>query len=149
MTGADAGKVGFRAFRLRRRAVADGSSIKQLSMRARLAPLIGDQRRAMVAMSFLAIFAAFAEVVNLILITQIAATLVKPNATHARPALLHIHASTGTLILLAFIISVAQSSRHGSSPQWARVCAQACIRPLVTPPGSYSRAIARDNCRRS
>jgi len=108
MNGADAGKVGFRAFRLRRRAVANGSGAKPLSMRARLTPLIGDQRRAMVAMSFLAIFAAFAEVVNLILITQIAATLVKPNATHARPALLHIHASTGTLILLAFIISVAR-----------------------------------------
>jgi ATP-binding cassette, subfamily B, bacterial len=54
------------------------------------------------------ILSALAEAITLALIAQIAATLVKVNGTHARVSLLHIHAPTKTLILAAFILSIAR-----------------------------------------
>jgi ATP-binding cassette subfamily B protein len=70
--------------------------------------LVGDQRKLIAAMAFFAILSALAEVVTLALIAQIAAALVKPDGTHVRITLLHIHAPVKTLIFYAFIIAVAR-----------------------------------------
>jgi ABC-type multidrug transport system fused ATPase/permease subunit len=70
--------------------------------------LLGDSRRLIVAIGFIAIVSAFAEAVTLALVAQIATTLVKPFGTHPKFSVLHITAPTGTLILIALIISVAR-----------------------------------------
>jgi ATP-binding cassette subfamily B protein len=81
---------------------------EQISMRSRMLALIGDQRKRVAAMGVLAILSAITEVVTLALIAQIAVSLVKPNGAHVRFTLLHVHAPTGTLIIVAFIIAFAR-----------------------------------------
>jgi ATP-binding cassette subfamily B protein len=84
------------------------TSNEQPSVAARMRLLIGDQGKLIVATGFLVTLSALAEVVTLALIAQIAATLVKVNNTHVRLSVLHIHAPTNTLILVAFVIAIAR-----------------------------------------
>ncbi|HTD08501.1 MAG TPA: ABC transporter ATP-binding protein, partial [Solirubrobacteraceae bacterium] len=84
------------------------TSNEQPSVAARMRLLIGDQGKLIVATGFLVTLSALAEVVTLALIAQIAATLVKVNNTHVRLSVLHIHAPTKTLILVAFVIAIAR-----------------------------------------
>jgi ABC-type multidrug transport system fused ATPase/permease subunit len=96
------------ALRFARSVPSAGAGSEQPSTWARLRLLIGDQGKLIVATGFLVILSALAEAVTLALIAQIAATLVKVNGTHVRVSVLHIHAPTKTLILAAFVISVAR-----------------------------------------
>ncbi len=79
-----------------------------MSMRALMKTLTGTQRKQIIIQAVLTIISAIAEVVSLALIAQIAAALVKPDSTHVKLTLLHIHAPTKTLIFAAFIIAVAR-----------------------------------------
>jgi len=77
-------------------------------MRSRLVQLVGDQRKPILALVVLAILSALTEAVNLALLAEIAATLVRVNGTHAHAVLLHIRAPTKTLIIAAFILAIAR-----------------------------------------
>jgi ATP-binding cassette subfamily B protein len=75
---------------------------------SRLGVLVGDQRKLIAVTGVLTILSALAEVVTLALIAQIAATLVKVSGTRVRVSVLHIHAPTKTLILIAFLVAVGR-----------------------------------------
>jgi len=81
---------------------------EQPSMRARMWHITAGQRKRMAGMGLIAILSALAEAVSLALIAQIAAELVKPPGTRVRFSLVHIHASTLTLIVIAFAIALAR-----------------------------------------
>ncbi len=87
----------------RRQSSDDGAPSSTLSMASRMSLLIGDRRWLVVALVGVSILSGLAEATTLALIAQVAAALV-PGAhresLHAGP--LHIHASVGTLIAIAF-----------------------------------------------
>jgi ABC-type multidrug transport system fused ATPase/permease subunit len=70
--------------------------------------LLRGQRKRIGAVALIAIVSTMAEAVSLALIAQIAASLVKPNQSHVKLSLVHIHASTETLIFVAFAIALAR-----------------------------------------
>jgi ATP-binding cassette, subfamily B, bacterial len=80
----------------------------QPSMRERMWHITAGQRKRMAAMALIAMLSALAEAVSLALIAQIAAELVKPPGARVRFSLVHIHASTLTLIVIAFAIALAR-----------------------------------------
>ncbi|HUB74364.1 MAG TPA: ABC transporter transmembrane domain-containing protein, partial [Solirubrobacteraceae bacterium] len=78
-------------------------------MRSGVLVMLAGQRRRLVAMTAIAILSALAEAVSLALIAQIAATLVRSKGSkHVRLSLVHIHAPTHTLILVALAIALAR-----------------------------------------
>jgi ATP-binding cassette subfamily B protein len=78
------------------------------SMRARMLGLIRKQRKRVAAIGLLAVLSATVEAITLALIAQIATSLVKPDGAHARTTLLHIHGPTKTLLIVAFVITLAR-----------------------------------------
>jgi ATP-binding cassette subfamily B protein len=77
-------------------------------MRSRMRQLVGDQRKRIVAIGFLAILSGFAEAINLALLAQIAATLVRANSVHAKIILFHIRAPTKTLLIAGFVLAIVR-----------------------------------------
>ena len=79
----------------------------QLSTRDKLEALFGDRRGAVAGLALTSIFAGFAESGLLVIIAQIAATLVS-RATHVRLELgpVHVHAAVWTLFLAAFVLAL-------------------------------------------
>ncbi|MGH9920244.1 MAG: hypothetical protein ACRD6W_15425, partial [Nitrososphaerales archaeon] len=88
---------------LARPAVASGSE-EQPSMRSRMRLLLGQQRKALAAIAVIAIVSTMVEAVTLALLAQIAASLVRGGQSHVRLSLVHIHATTKTLIICDLII---------------------------------------------
>ncbi|HEX3911273.1 MAG TPA: ABC transporter ATP-binding protein [Solirubrobacteraceae bacterium] len=78
-----------------------------LSKRARLNMLLGDRRRSVVALAGCSILSGFTEAGTLALIAQIAASLVK-GGKHVNASIghFHVHASMGTLIEVAFALTL-------------------------------------------
>jgi ATP-binding cassette, subfamily B, bacterial len=85
-----------------------GASPDQPSSRARLRLLVGERWKLIAALGCLSIVSAVVEAAALALIAQIAAALVKTNGSRVHLALVHIHAPTKTLIVIAFILAVAR-----------------------------------------
>jgi ATP-binding cassette subfamily B protein len=84
---------------------------QQPSRLARLDVLIGDRRSTIAALAVCAIFAGVAEATILVLIAQIAASLVdRSKQAHEHISLFHIHAGVGTLIQLAFVLTIVRIS---------------------------------------
>jgi ATP-binding cassette, subfamily B, bacterial len=82
---------------------------EEATIRARMRLLIGEQRKLVVALLLTSVVAALTEAMTLALVAQIAATLIKAKGPGGRELLLvHIHAPTGTLILIAFVLAVAR-----------------------------------------
>jgi ATP-binding cassette subfamily B protein len=78
------------------------------TMRQRMEYITDGQRGRMAAMALIVMMSSFVEAVSLALIAQIAAQLVKPPGSHVRLSLIHVHASTKTLIIVVFVISLAR-----------------------------------------
>lgn len=79
------------------------------SMVSRLSMLIGDRRRSVVALSFVSIASGFTEAGIVALIAQVAATLVTgAKVLHANIGPLHVHAGLGTLIGIAFALTIVR-----------------------------------------
>jgi ATP-binding cassette subfamily B protein len=77
------------------------------SMTSRLSLLIGDRRGSVVGLSLLSIASGFTEAGILALVAQIAATLVTgANVLHAHIGPFHVHAGLGTLIGVAFALTI-------------------------------------------
>jgi ATP-binding cassette subfamily B protein len=77
------------------------------SMVSRLSMLIGDRRRSVVGLSLLSIASGFTEAGIVALIAQVAATLVTgAKVLHANIGPLHVHAGLGTLIGIAFALTI-------------------------------------------
>ncbi len=80
------------------------------AMRSRLSLLIGDRRRLILALASCSILSGFTEAGTLTLVADIAASLVTGNQTHKQghgvAALINLHTSTGTLILIALGLSL-------------------------------------------
>lgn len=112
------------------------------SMRSRLSLLIGDRRRSVVGLSFLSIASGFTEAGIIALIAQVAATLVTgAKALHAHIGPLHVHAGLGTLIGIAFALTIVRIILQiPLSILGARIAAdvQAGLRTRLF--GAYSRA---------
>jgi ATP-binding cassette, subfamily B, bacterial len=73
------------------------------SRRARLFLLIGERRGLVIALAVCSIFAGFTEAGILAIVAEIAASLTGgPAGTHAHVSLFNVHASVGTLIIVAF-----------------------------------------------
>jgi ABC-type multidrug transport system fused ATPase/permease subunit len=79
---------------------------KQPSTWAQIKPLIGHQRKRVLALTSASILSATTEAVTLAVFAQVAAALIKTNGTHARLSLLHIDAPTKTLIIVAFVLAI-------------------------------------------
>jgi ATP-binding cassette, subfamily B, bacterial len=77
-----------------------------IAMRARVKLLIGDRRRAVVELAMSSVLAGFTEAAFLALIAQLATTVVAKGAHSSGRGLLHFHASTSTLIIIAFALTV-------------------------------------------
>ncbi len=78
------------------------------AMGARVKLLIGDRRGAVVGLALSSVFAGFTEAAFLALVAQIATSVVAKGNRASGHSLLHFHASTGTLILVAFALTVAR-----------------------------------------
>jgi ATP-binding cassette subfamily B protein len=79
------------------------------SMVSRLSMLIGDRRRSVVALAFVSIASGFTEAGIVALIAQVAATLVTgAKVLQADIGPLHVHAGLGTLIGIAFALTIAR-----------------------------------------
>jgi ABC-type multidrug transport system fused ATPase/permease subunit len=77
-------------------------------MGARVKLLIGDRRGAVVGLALSSVFGGFIEAAFLTLVAQIATSVVAKGNRVAGHSLLHFHASTGTLILIAFALTLAR-----------------------------------------
>jgi ATP-binding cassette, subfamily B, bacterial len=77
-----------------------------IAMRARVKLMIGDRRRAVVALAASSVLAGFTEAAFLALIAQLATTVVAKGTHVSGRGLLHFHASTSTLIIIAFALTV-------------------------------------------
>jgi ABC-type multidrug transport system fused ATPase/permease subunit len=77
-------------------------------MGARVKLLIGDRRGAVVGLALSSLFAGFVEAAFLTLVAQIATSVVAKGNRGAGHSLLQFHASTGTLILIAFALTLAR-----------------------------------------
>jgi ATP-binding cassette, subfamily B, bacterial len=114
---------------------------KSASKLSRLDLLIGDRRRSVVLLGICSIFAGFAESATLALIAEIAASLVQSKNAREHVSLFHIHASTGTLIQLAFaftLFRIALQVPLSTLPARIAVGVQARLRRELF--GAYSRA---------
>ncbi|HEV7162129.1 MAG TPA: ABC transporter ATP-binding protein [Solirubrobacteraceae bacterium] len=78
------------------------------AMGARVKLLIGDRRGAVVGLALSSVFGGFIEAAFLTLVAQIATSVVAKGNRVAGHSLLHFHASTGTLILIAFALTLAR-----------------------------------------
>ena len=86
-----------------RRKRAEEAEAKRGSMRHRVGLLLGKRRKSVVVLAVCSIFSGFTEAGTLALIAQIASTLVTGRKiVHFNHAGIHIHASLGTLTLVAF-----------------------------------------------
>ena len=79
-------------------------SAEQPSLRSRMRLLLGQQRKSLAAIAVIAVISTMVEAVTLALLAEIAASLVKRNQSHVTLSLVHIHASTKTLIFVDLII---------------------------------------------
>lgn len=77
-------------------------------MRSRLGLLIGERRGLVVGLAVCSILSSFVEAGTLVLVTEIAVSLVPGGhgTQHGKAALFDFHASTGTLLILAFVFAV-------------------------------------------
>src|SRR6201994_1679165 len=88
-------------------AATDAKKPSPVSMRARLALLIGDKRGSVVALAGCSILSGLSEAATLALVAQIATQLANRNKhvhTHIGP--FHVHTSVATLILVAFVLTL-------------------------------------------
>jgi ATP-binding cassette subfamily B protein len=79
-----------------------------IAMRSRVKLLIGDRRRSVVLLAVSSVFAGFAEAAFLALVAQVATSVVSKGNHSSGRGLLHFHASTGTLIVIAFALTVVR-----------------------------------------
>ena len=76
------------------------------SRRARIALLIGDRRKLVGGLAVCSLASGFTESATLVLVAELATTLVgSPHAKTSHTSLFAIHASTGTLLILAFVLT--------------------------------------------
>jgi ATP-binding cassette subfamily B protein len=124
-------------------ALAEGIAPRPAStMRERVRVLIGDRRGTVLALAICSMLTAFTESGILILLAQIAATAAK-GGSHVRSAtpLVHVHAATGTLFLIAFALTIARVGMQVPlSFLPARIAADVQARMRVEVFGAYSRA---------
>ena len=128
-----------------------------IAMRARVKLMIGDRRRAVVALAASSVLAGFTEAAFLALIAQLATTVVAKGTHASGRGLLHFHASTSTLIIIAFALTVLRlllqiplsvlPARIAADVQAAPAQRHLPV-PSPAPPGTCSRATARGSCRR-
>jgi ATP-binding cassette, subfamily B, bacterial len=88
-------------------AATDAKKPSPVSMRSRLALLIGDKRGAVVALAGCSILSGLSEAATLALVAQIATQLANRSKhvhTHIGP--FHVHTSVGALILVAFVLTL-------------------------------------------
>ena len=79
------------------------------SRRARIALLIGDRRRLVGALAVCSLLSGFTESATLVLVAELATTLVgTEHAKTSHTSLFAIHASTGTLLILAFVLTAVR-----------------------------------------
>ncbi|MHB8242970.1 MAG: ABC transporter ATP-binding protein [Solirubrobacteraceae bacterium] len=78
-----------------------GEQEERASMRSQVTMLVGERRRAVLALAATSVVGGFAEAGLLALVAQIAASVVTAKQVHLRSAI-DLHASIGTLILIAF-----------------------------------------------
>lgn len=77
------------------------------SMRSRLSLLIGDRRGSVIALAISSIVSGFTEAATLALIAQVAAALVSgAKEVHVTIGSFHAHAAVGTLIGVAFVLTI-------------------------------------------
>jgi ATP-binding cassette, subfamily B, bacterial len=76
-------------------------------MRERVSYIIEGQRKRIATIALITILSAAAEALLIALIAESAAQIVAPH-THERISLVHVHASTKTLLILAFVITAAR-----------------------------------------
>jgi ATP-binding cassette, subfamily B, bacterial len=128
--------------KLRRRTDDGVQRPARSSARARMNLLIGDRRRSVVALVLFSILAGFSEAGTLALIAQIADSLVtRAKEVHLHLGFVHIHSSIGTLIDVAFALTLARIALQiPLSVLPARIAAdvQAALRRTLF--DAYSRA---------
>ncbi|HTZ65327.1 MAG TPA: ABC transporter ATP-binding protein [Solirubrobacteraceae bacterium] len=73
-----------------------------VSFRGRLNVLIGAQRRLVVLLVIIAVLSAFTEAAMLAAIAEVAVAIAGAGHKHSRISLIHVHASVGTLLAIAF-----------------------------------------------
>jgi ATP-binding cassette, subfamily B, bacterial len=87
----------------------DERALSRTAVLSRMRLLLHDQRKPVLAMTFVAAVAALVEALTLALIAEVAASVVKAGGAHSqRLGLFHIHGSTDALILFAFIASLVR-----------------------------------------
>jgi ATP-binding cassette subfamily B protein len=93
------------------RPAADAKQPTPVSMRSRLSLLIGDKRGAVVGLAGCSILSGLSEAATLALVAQIAAQLANRSKnvhTHIGP--FHVHTSVGTLLLVAFVLTLVRAA---------------------------------------
>ncbi len=80
------------------------------SIRSRLGPLIGERRMLVVWLSICSILASFVEAGTLAIVALLAVSLVPGShaAEHGKASLFSVHATTGTLLILAFALAISR-----------------------------------------
>jgi ATP-binding cassette subfamily B protein len=87
----------------------DGKKAAPPSNRVRLQALLGDRRRTVAALAACSVASGFTEAGILALVAQIATTAFKSGASvHSKVGLFHLHASVGTMFLVAFALTAVR-----------------------------------------
>jgi ABC-type multidrug transport system fused ATPase/permease subunit len=87
-------------------AIGKDAEAPRSTIRSQLDLLIGGRRRLMAALSFTSILSGLTEAAVLAIVAQVAAALVNGKNLHAQTGILHLHASVGTLLWIAFALTV-------------------------------------------
>ena len=100
-----------------------------------------DQRMRVVALAAIAIFSAAIEAVTLAIVAQVATSLINAKNTHVRLTLLHIHAPTGELVVIALILAVVRLALQAPlSIIPARIASDALARMRTSLFDAFTRA---------